>query len=217
MGWIHTFWISLKAGQLPELGVWSYFLLAVLVAIEGPLATLLGAAAASAGMMRPIPVFFAAATGNLTADSLWYTLGYAGRVHWVLRFGKRLGVRPRHIERLQEEMHRHASKILLVAKLTSGLIIPSLIAAGLARVPWRRWFPVILSAEMLWTGSLVIIGYFATEFIKQVEKGIEYLALGGSILLLLAFLWLARHYLRRRETLQGPFLEEEGKSEERED
>jgi membrane protein DedA with SNARE-associated domain len=42
--------------------------------------------------MRPGLVFLAAATGNLTADSLWYTLGYAGKLEWALRFGRRLGL-----------------------------------------------------------------------------------------------------------------------------
>ena len=65
--------------------------MALLVVVEGPFATLLGAAAASAGWMRPGLVLIAAAVGNLTADSLWYTLGYAGKLEWVLRFGRRLG------------------------------------------------------------------------------------------------------------------------------
>jgi hypothetical protein len=34
-------------------GYWSYIILAVAVAIEGPIATLLGAAAASLGLMQP--------------------------------------------------------------------------------------------------------------------------------------------------------------------
>ena len=37
-------------GQLPELGAWSYVALAVLVAVEGPIATLLGAMGASTGI-----------------------------------------------------------------------------------------------------------------------------------------------------------------------
>jgi membrane protein DedA with SNARE-associated domain len=198
MDWIQNIWISLQNGQLPQLGWWSYLLLAVLVAVEGPLATLLGAAAASAGLMRPYLVFAASAAGNLTADSLWYTLGYAGRIEWILRYGRRLGVRRSHLDRLKSEMHKHGTKILLFAKLTSGFIIPSLIAAGLARIPWRRWFPVILSAEMVWTGSLVVIGYYATEGIKQIEKGISYIALAASAAFLLVVIWGVRRTLRKR-------------------
>ena len=199
--WLHTFWVNLQAGQLPELGPFSYVILAVLVLIEGPIATLIGSAAASAGFLRPYLVFISAAAGNLIADSLWYTLGYAGREEWFIRLGRRFGVKPRYVERLKQGMHDHATKILLVAKLTSGFIIPALIAAGLMRVPWRRWFPVILLGEMFWTGTLVLVGYYATEMIKKVERGIEYLGIGASFLLILALLYYIRNRLRKRTPL----------------
>ena len=48
---LQSFVIAMKSGHLPELGYWTYLVLAFLVAIEGPLATLLGAAAASAGLI----------------------------------------------------------------------------------------------------------------------------------------------------------------------
>jgi membrane protein DedA with SNARE-associated domain len=207
MEWIHSFWISLRAGQFPQLGIWSYFILAILVAVEGPIATLLGAAAASAGFMRPGLVFVSAAIGNLTADSLWYSLGSAGRLDWLLHYGRRFGVRKRHLERLTEEMHNHATKILLFAKLTAGFVIPSLIAAGLAKIPWKRWFPVILSGEMIWTGTLVLIGYYATEAVKQIERGVEYVGIAASALFLLFILWGVRRILRKREERQETLTE----------
>lgn len=207
MEWIHSFWISLYAGQFPQLGIWSYLILAILVAVEGPIATLLGAAAASAGFMRPGWVFVSAAIGNLTADSLWYSLGSAGQLEWLLKYGRRFGVRKRHLERLTEEMHNHASKILLIAKLTAGFVIPSLIAAGLAKIPWRRWFPVILSGEMIWTGALVLIGYYATEAIKQIERGVEYVGIAASAFFLLFILLGVRRILRQREEKQSTSIE----------
>ena len=138
---LHDLALTIKSGQLPQLGYWTYIILALLVAVEGPIATLLGAAAASAGLMRPMPVFFAAAAGNLTADSLWYTLGYLGKTEWILHFGTRLGLRKSLIDHLKQNMLTHATKVLFLAKLTVSFVIPSLIAAGLLRIPWRRWFP----------------------------------------------------------------------------
>ena len=58
-------------GALPELGYWSYLLLAILVAVEGPSVTILGALLASTGVLRPGLVFAAAAIGNLSADIGW--------------------------------------------------------------------------------------------------------------------------------------------------
>jgi len=189
---------SLRSGQLPQLGTWTYILLASLVAVEGPIATLLGAAAASAGLMKPGWVFVAAATGNLTADSLWYTLGYIGKIDWILRFGKKLGIHAEVLGRLENGMRNHAARILFVAKLTLSMMIPALIAAGLLKAPWRRWFPAIFTGEMLWTGSLVIIGFYATEAIKRVERGVEYAALGGAVFFVLFLILVGRRVVKQR-------------------
>jgi membrane protein DedA with SNARE-associated domain len=194
---LQNFILAIKSGQLPHLGGWTYLVLAVLVAIEGPVATLLGAAAASAGLMRPWLVFMAAAVGNLSADSLWYLLGYAGELEWALRFGRRLGLRPEILERFEQAMHENAAKILFLAKLTVSFMIPSLIAAGLVKVRWRRWFPALFAGEMIWTGSLVLIGYYATEAIKRVERAVEYSILGLSLVFVISMLWMGRRFLRR--------------------
>ncbi len=196
---------ALRSGKLPQLGPWTYILLAVMVAVEGPIATLLGAAAASAGLMKPGWVFVVAAVGNLTADTLWYTLGYLGKISWLQRFGEKLSIQADVLARLETEIHSHAVRILFVAKLTLSMMIPALIAAGLVKVPWRRWFPAIFTGEMLWTGSLVIIGFYATEAIKRVEKGVEYAALGGAVIFFIFLVIIGRraNQLYKSETNSG--------------
>jgi membrane protein DedA with SNARE-associated domain len=94
-------------------------------------------------------------------------------------------------------MHEHAARILFLAKLTVSFMIPSLIAAGLVKVPWRRWFPALFTGEIIWTGSLVLIGYYATEAIKRVEKGVEYMVLALSLVFVIFMLWKGRHLLRQ--------------------
>lgn len=189
--------LLLKSGQLPEWGIWSYLVLALLVAVEGPIATLLGAAAASAGVMRPWLVFVAAAFGNMTADSLWYSLGYFGKTNWLINRAKRMGVNEEHLQKLENNLREHAAKVIFFAKLSVSLIIPTLIAAGLVKVPWRKWFPSVLGAEMIWTGSLVLIGYYATESIKRVEQGLEYVILFATIGFVVFLFWLARRIMAK--------------------
>ena len=197
---LHNISLQLINGQIPEWGNWSYLILAVLVAIEGPFVTLLGAAAASAGVMRPIFVFIAAAGGNLIADSLWYLVGYAGKIEWFLSIGQRMGLNRRHMELLQKNMRKHAVKVLFFAKLSMSLMIPSLIAAGLVKARWRRWFPAVFGGEVIWTGALVLIGYYATEAIKRIEQGIEYMILGGTILFIIGMFFLGRRIVRKSES-----------------
>jgi membrane protein DedA with SNARE-associated domain len=189
----NTFW---QNGQLLEWGVWSYLVLALLVAVEGPIVTLLGAAAASAGVMRPGLVFLSASVGNLIADTLWYSIGYIGRLEWFLRFGRRLGISHEQLGRLQHMMRKHAARILFFAKLSMSLMIPSLIAAGLVKAPWRRWFPAVFGGEVIWTGSLVLIGFYTTEAIKRVEQSVEYVILAASVAFIIFILWAGRRILR---------------------
>ncbi len=194
---LHDLVAALRSGQVPELGYWTYIILGLLVLAEGPIATLVGAAAASAGLMRPWGVFLAAAIGNLTADSLWYTLGYLGKTKWIMQFGRRFGVRESLIKHLEQHMIEHATRVLFLAKLTLSFVIPSLIAAGLLRIPWRRWFPALIVAETLWTGSLVLIGFYTTEAIKRVEQWLEYGILAISILFVMFVIWEGRRLVKQ--------------------
>ncbi len=194
---IHNLIMTLRSGQLPELGFWTYIILGFLVLVEGPIATLLGAAAASAGLMRPLGVFAAAAIGNLTADTLWYSLGYLGRTNWIRQFGQRFGIRESLVQHLEQQMIQHATRVLFLAKLTLSFVIPSLIAAGLLRIPWRRWFPALIVAETLWTGSLVLIGFYTTEAIKRVQQSVQYAALGASLIFVIIVIVEGRRLIKQ--------------------
>ena len=198
---IRQFIANLDMVTISAWGVWSYFVLAALVAIEGPIATLLGAAAASLGLMHPGYVFIAASAGNLTSDTLWYYLGYIGKIEWIKRFGKRLGISEQRIETLEDLLCQHAPIILFVSKLTISPMIPALIATGLIKYPWRRWFPFVFAGEMIWTGSLVIIGFFGLLAMKKVQLGIEHIILAGSIVFILTVLLLGRRFLKKE--IQG--------------
>jgi membrane protein DedA with SNARE-associated domain len=189
---IREIFANLHAGIYPDLGTWSYILLAVLVATEGPLSTLLGASAAAAGLLDWRWVLIATVIGNVAGDCLWYSLGYAGKMQWLYDHGRWFGMKPHHVARLEREMHMHARKLIIFAKIAYGLIVPTLVAAGLARVPWRRWFPVVFVVETLWSILLVWVGYHTTAFIQDFEHtliavGVAVLV-GGAIFVFMRFL-----------------------------
>ena len=196
---LKTLFLEIERGQLPQLGIWSYPLLSLLVIVEGPTGTLLGAAAASAGLMRPLPVFLAAMIGNFTCDSLWYSLGYFGKTEWLARIWKRFGIPEKLAEHLKQEMHTHYAKILFIAKFTLSFMIPTMILTGLLRVPRKRWFLPLLVADALWTGLLILIGYYTTELLKRLELGLKIAVLTIPILLLVALFYTGKGYIKQWE------------------
>ena len=183
--------------QTHQVGNWIYFLIALLVTIQGPAVILLAAAASSAGWLNPGLVFAAAAGGDLTADVIWYSLGRAGRIEWILRVGRRLGIRAESVEYLEQAMHQHAAKLLFLAKLTIGLVIPSLLAAGLVKANWRRWFPAVVGGEVVCTGTLMLLGYFAAREVQRVRQTVEYVTLGLTLAVILFMLWWGRRFLQK--------------------
>lgn len=188
--------ISIHMTIIESLGHWNYLLLAILVFAEGPTATLLGAAAAAAGILNPWAVFAIAAVSNLAADTFWYALGRLGHKN-VFSWAEKFGVQADSIGYYQKRMHHHVLTILLAAKLTLSFIIPALIAAGLARIPWRKVFPPLFLGETIWTGGLTLIGFFLTNRIGQLEKNLQVIALLGGFLFFILILYLFCHHIRR--------------------
>lgn len=194
---IHDLWATIHGGNWPELGPWSYILLVLLVATEGPVSTLLGAAAAATGILDLRYVFVGAFVGNVLGDCLWYSVGSVNTLDRIYRYGRWIGVREHHLEKLERGMHAHAVKLIAVSKLAIGLIIPTLIAAGLARVPWRRWFPLVLAIETVWTIVVVNLGFHGAGFIAEMEQGIQIVGAVVLLFLLLAAFKFGSHFFKQ--------------------
>jgi membrane protein DedA with SNARE-associated domain len=177
-----------------HLGTWGYVILAVLVMIEGPVATLVGAGAASAGLLNPVSVFVSAAIGNLTGDVLWYSLGRLGKTEWLLRHGRWLGLTKASIDLMEGRVRANARKIIFIAKLTLVFTIPALVATGISRVRLRKWLPVDMIAEGIWTGALVAGGYYASGYILRLEHGLRLILMIASPLLFLISLTLIKRF-----------------------
>lgn len=180
--------------EIPQnLGLWAYFLLGLVVMVEGPIATLAGAVAASSGILKPGWVFFAASAGNLMADVLWYFLGYVGNTSWLTRYGRWVGLKPEHVARMQTEITDHAPRLLLLAKLTMGFVIPTLVATGMARVPLRRWVKSLIVGETIWTGVLVLLGLAFGQYVQTIENGMQaFIVVSSGVFLAIISIYLLR-------------------------
>ena len=197
----------LRGEGLQEWGAWIYPIFTALVIIEGRIVTLLAAVASSAGYMRLPLVMVCAVVGGLVADSLWYLLGYRFGEEHILRYGRWLGLRRCHLEQVLTGIQERGPMVLTVAKFSSVLVIPALVAAGVARVPFRRWFPIVLLGELLWVTALAVIGFQTAEVVRRVEMGLQYLPVAGLGLALLALMLIVG-----RRLSAGLFREGDAKS-----
>lgn len=192
MDLIQLFAEQLQAGQFLDLGMWNYPLLGILIILQEPVFTLLGARAAATGTLHPAGVFTTAVTANLTVDFICYLIGWSrlfgGRRLVPWRFwGYRIGPSRRTILRFQQAMRQHAIKALVLSQFSPGLAIPALVAAGMSQVPWRRWFPVVVLSEVTRSIAYVLIGYYATHAFQKINP----VWAGSVVVIIVVFLLVA--------------------------
>jgi membrane protein DedA with SNARE-associated domain len=185
---IQHFWTDLSHGAIPPaFGYWSYLLIAVLAFLEGSATTLVAAALAGAGVLNPGLVLVSAGLGNATADATWYWLGRLGRfdmlathLSWLRKFEPQ-------INRLEQEVKVNGPRLYLITKLgVWPAVIPTLIAAGMARVPWRKILLVSAVSEPIYTGGLVLAGYFLGNYLSRLKLGLEWIWWAGAAVVVFA-------------------------------
>lgn len=179
--------------------LWIYLLLVVLIALQGEVTILIAAAAASTGYLDPWAVFVTAVLGNMISDTFWFLLGYYGKIDSLLHRFKWLGVTSERLELLKKLIQRDVAKLLIIAKLTNWMVIPAIIAIGVARVPWRRWFWLVALSDLLIAVVMVPLGYYMASSLMQVQKGIGYVAVGFTIIFLLGSFFYIRHVLNHKD------------------
>lgn len=199
IGFGQNFWAGLSSGSASSVHLWVYVVITLLVIVEGPITILLAAGASSAGFLNPLLVFIVAMLGNLIADTLWYGLGYIGKIDWLLRRRGWFGVNAEKLNLFRQVIHNQAVKLLIFAKLTNGLIVPVLIATGLARVSLRKWLPIIFVTNLLTSLVMVALGYYMASSLLQVQQGLRYAAFAATLLFLLAASYYVRHLLSRKD------------------
>ncbi|MEV6489153.1 VTT domain-containing protein, partial [Actinoplanes sp. NPDC051633] len=126
-----------------------YTLLGPLVVAEGPAATVLAGSLVGAGIAAFWPILLIVVVADVTADSALYVLGRFGRRPRVGRLLRRLGLTERRRVRLTGAVHDNLPRVVAGAKAVDLAAIPAYLAAGLARVPFRRFIGWVATFSLI--------------------------------------------------------------------
>ncbi len=150
-----------------------YLALGLTTLLEGFLRNLAADITISGVYLRPIPIFVAIVAGNLTADLAWYNLGRYFQLNRIKQLASRLKLDLKLIDDIALEIQQHAPRFLFMAKFTIGLPVPSLIATGLSKVPIKRWFGMLLLAELLRSSMFVTLLFLYASAIGKASKEMQ--------------------------------------------
>ncbi len=175
--------------DFPHLFQWAvahgYFLMFIVMLIEGPTITSAGAFAAKLGYFNIYFVFLLSVLGNLLPDILFYVIGYWGRGGLVDRFGHYFKLDKNKIKHLEILMEYHAGKTLFAAKMLPFMAVPGLMTAGLVKMPFKKYAAISTVIILPTSLMFLLIGYYAGAAYNTWSQNItnaSYL-LGGIVIL----------------------------------
>jgi undecaprenyl-diphosphatase len=191
-----------------RVGHWSYLIIFVAAALEcaafvgllapGESLMLASGFFAHEGVLELDATIVAGALGAVVGDNIGYRLGSQLGRDWLLRHGRRVGLRPDRLAQAEAFFARHGPKAIFLGRFIgfARALVPFL--AGTSRMPYRQFLVYNALGAVLWTVGCVLLGYSLGASWRLAEKwlGRTSAILGGAILLGAVLTWLWRRRSR---------------------
>lgn len=165
----------------PTLDRFGYAAVIVLVGLEGvgiplPGQIILIAAGiyAGAGHLNLMLVLIAGFLAAIGGDNVGYAIGRYGGRELVLRFGRYVFLTEERLAKTERFFARRGRIVVPVGRFVDGLRQASGIAAGLARMGWRRYLGYNALGSAVWVTVWVLAGYLAGNHIAALYAGFEH-------------------------------------------
>lgn len=155
------------------------------VFVEGPIATVIAGFLSAHRYLNPFISYAVVLAADLAADMFYYVIGAAGNGRWAEKIRALLGLNEERLMVLTNYFEKYSFKAFAAGKILHGPGVAVLIAAGMARVPLRRYLgynAVITFPKSL---ALLLIGYFFGQFIRQLQQYFDLAALSLTLVVVL--------------------------------
>jgi membrane protein DedA with SNARE-associated domain len=177
-----------------------YLIVYPLAILEGPVVMMISGFLVRTGFFSFWPVYLLLMAGDLTGDIAWYFVGRHGARPLIRRYGHFISLTEENVEKMEKLFHKHEMKILLISKITMGFgfALATLIAAGAAKIPFKRYFFINFFGQFVWTGILMAVGFFFGQLYTLVDKSLRWGFVVALILLVFAAIYGFGKAMRKR-------------------
>lgn len=139
----------------------------------------------------------------IAATILFYLSRGIGRSA-LMRFGHYIGMDHERIAYAEERLSRYQFRAVVLGRLTPGLRVIIVIAAGLANLESRRFLPALLTGAFLYLLAYTLLGMFAGEAAIHFVERLAIPASAVVSIIALGFLALGMHGARNSKLLAQP-------------
>ncbi len=146
--------------------LWIYAIVGVFLLLESsgiPIINstllLLTGALASLGHLNIFALALVSLSGSIAGACLAYALGWHGGARLLRGVAKRLRINTRKILSLEKWVHRTGARMIFLSRIIPYIRPFSCFPAGIARMPFRRFFAAAASGSVVWCVGILAIGW----------------------------------------------------------
>jgi membrane-associated protein len=154
-----------------------YAIIFPITVFEGPIISVLSGYLVSLKILNFIIAWVVLTAADLVGDSLYYAVGKWRRMDLVRKYGFIVGATPDRIVKFEKKLHAHSGKTLLIFKFTFGVSGIVLIAAGFAKIPFRKFILFNLLGTAPKMLGLMLVGMYFGIFYQKIGLYFDYTAI----------------------------------------
>jgi membrane protein DedA with SNARE-associated domain len=139
-----------------------YFLMFIIMIVEGPIVTYLSSFAAATGVFNIVVVFCLSISAAICGDMFVFFIGRHGGQAFLKKHVCRLAHKNQErIAAVHRLVDKHPGKAIGIAKVTPGLLVPAILVIGTANIPVRTFLKYSIMISAMYTGTFSVIGYYS--------------------------------------------------------
>jgi membrane protein DedA with SNARE-associated domain len=191
-------------GLVDHYGLIALFVLVMLesggLPVPGETALVAAAIFASQGRLEIWEVITVAALAAILGDNLGYWIGRTGGRGLLERFGPFRRWSERWLPWSERFFHRHGAKTIFIARFFSVLRVTAAWLAGVAHMPWWRFFVWNAAGGICWAILIGLVAYYAGH--AAVDAITKYGLIGGAVVVVLLVAGFGALHLWRKRVLR---------------
>src|SRR6476469_8999800 len=135
---------------------------------------------------------------NLVGSWIAYAVGYYGRIDILEKHGRKLHIKPSHLEWADRWFQRHGDATVFFTRMLPVIRTFISLPAGVARMPFWRFTAFTLLGCIPWVFLLTFIGKQAGANWKDWKDGFHYVDYAVIAMVVVGLVWLFIRARRRR-------------------
>jgi membrane protein DedA with SNARE-associated domain len=157
---------------------------------------------ASTGKLNYIGVVLAGSFGNLVGSVLTYYLGINVGRKVILKYGKYIFFKKKHLELTENLFHKYGDRVSFVGRLLPGIRTYVSLPAGIGKTKFTKFVIYTLAGSLIWNSMLTYVGMKLGSNWKNIDKYSIYLDIAAVLAIAVFLIWFIYNTRRKSKAIR---------------